>query len=84
MAAVIRPEAITRTITCNCGRWLAELTIVLGHRQRHRFLRCRRCHAERRPAYPVVFVDEQARVCVVNWPCPVDANSLPWPEKGWR
>ena len=84
MVAATHSETIARTITCNCGRWLAEVTIVLGHRQRNRYRRCTHCHARKRPAYPVVFIREDGLYCVVNWPCPIDAESLPWPERGWR
>lgn len=91
MLAMVRDElateqTITRAIYCNCQRWLAELTVVLGHRQRHRLSRCTRCHSQHRPPYPVVFVDEEGRYCIIHWWCPVDANTLPWPgaERGWR
>ncbi len=76
-------EVTTLDIHCPCGVWLAVITLT-GQRQRLRVQPCRRCKSERRPAFPVAFVDSDGRYMVEMFRNPVDVNVLAWPSRGWR
>jgi hypothetical protein len=76
-------ELVTRDILCNCGHWLAQISVNPGRRQVLRLGRCTECHRRRLPSTPIVFVREDGAYSVVCWHGRIDPARLPWPDGGW-
>jgi hypothetical protein len=84
VALAVRMATYTRDIYCTCGRWLAQVDTIPGHRQRLRLGRCPDCHRNSQPATPIVFVREDGCYTVVKWRGRVEPQELPWPQEGYQ
>lgn len=86
MAATTRALTKTITILCHCGAPLTRVVAMPGSRVVFSVHRCRVCHRQRLPCYPVIFVKSNvggAMYLVQLRPNCVDIATLPWPEHGW-
>lgn len=86
MAATTRALTKAIEVRCHCGAPLTRVLAMPGSRVVFSVHRCRVCHKQRLPAYPVVFV--QACESAVLYQVQLRANSvdiatLPWPMHGW-